>query len=154
MELKRLTVYSPFLCYFILEKIFISHCVLFQNVNYQTLSLLLYNVRQKMWNLFDIYMKIESKRYFYLLISDYLYLFKFFPKAFRKITYIVQTEKFSVCLHLHIYDILLKQYDKPKDHRVPGTLACLKDNMDIVVNLAEKNYYNCDFRECYKITTR
>lgn len=29
MELKRLTVYSPFLCYFILEKIFISHCVFF-----------------------------------------------------------------------------------------------------------------------------
>lgn len=26
MVLMRLTVYSPFLCYFILEKIFIGHC--------------------------------------------------------------------------------------------------------------------------------
>lgn len=54
----------------------------------------------------------------------------------------------------YLYENRVKKYDKPKDHRVPGTLACLKDNMDIVVNLAEKHYYNCDFRECYKITTR
>lgn len=154
MELKRFIVYSFFLCYFILEKIFISYCVLFQNVNYQIFFFLLYNVRQKMWNLFNIYMKIELKRYFYLLIFDYLYFFKFFLKVFRKIICIVQIEKFFLCFYLYIYDIFLKQYDKFKDYRVSGILVCLKDNMDIVVNLVEKNYYNCDFRECYKIIIR
>lgn len=37
---------------------------------------------------------------------------------------------------------------------MPGPLSCLKNNMDVIVNQAEKHYYNCDFRECCKITTR
>jgi hypothetical protein len=24
--------------------------------------------------------------------------------------------------------------------------------MDVIVNLSERHYYNCDFRECFKIT--
>ena len=48
---------------------------------------------------------------------------------------------------------LLFQYNKPKDLKIPESLNILKDNMDVIVNLAERHYYNCDFRECFKITS-
>lgn len=50
-------------------------------------------------------------------------------------------------------DVLFFQYNKPKDFKLPDSLNILKDNMDVIVNLSERHYYNCDFRECFKITS-
>ncbi|KAJ8310589.1 hypothetical protein KUTeg_012454, partial [Tegillarca granosa] len=46
-----------------------------------------------------------------------------------------------------------KDYDKPKEFKVPDSLCILNENLDVVVNLAERHYYNCDFRECFKVTS-
>ncbi|XP_041357865.1 cell division cycle protein 16 homolog [Gigantopelta aegis] len=51
-----------------------------------------------------------------------------------------------------LYENKLKKYNKPSTLAVPSSLGVLEDNIDIVVNLAERHYYNCGFRECYKIT--
>jgi anaphase-promoting complex subunit 6 len=48
----------------------------------------------------------------------------------------------------------LFQYDRPQEAKVPESLEVLSDNLDIICNLAERHYYNCDFRECYKLTTK
>ncbi|XP_062587191.1 cell division cycle protein 16 homolog [Saccostrea cucullata] len=66
----------------------------------------------------------------------------------------VQCPVEEVELIRYLYENRIKKYDKPKEHRVPGSLSCLKTNKDIVVNVAERHYYNCDFRECHKITTK
>ncbi|XP_052104974.1 cell division cycle protein 16 homolog [Mytilus californianus] len=52
-----------------------------------------------------------------------------------------------------LYENRLKKYNKPKDFKLPDSLNILKDNMDVIVNLSERHYYNCDFRECFKITS-
>ena len=49
---------------------------------------------------------------------------------------------------------LFFQYDKPKELSLPESLTSLSENLDVIVSLAERHYYNCDFRECYKITTK
>ncbi|KAG9349579.1 hypothetical protein JZ751_028027 [Albula glossodonta] len=33
------------------------------------------------------------------------------------------------------------------------TVNGLQDNLDVVVSLAERHYYNCDFKMCYKLTS-
>ncbi|KAL4220240.1 anaphase promoting complex subunit cdc16 [Mactra antiquata] len=53
-----------------------------------------------------------------------------------------------------LYENKLKKYDSPKEVTLPDSLVSLKDNLDISVNLAERYYYNCDFRECYKLTSK
>ncbi|PVD19099.1 hypothetical protein C0Q70_21658 [Pomacea canaliculata] len=52
-----------------------------------------------------------------------------------------------------LYENRLKKYNKPGKQEVPESLSLLKNNMDVVVNLAERNYYNCDFQECFQITS-
>lgn len=52
-----------------------------------------------------------------------------------------------------LYQNKLKKYDKPKEFKVPDSLCILNENLDVVVNLAERHYYNCDFRECFKVTS-
>ncbi|XP_071085034.1 cell division cycle protein 16 homolog [Haliotis cracherodii] len=52
-----------------------------------------------------------------------------------------------------LYENKLKKYNKPGDINLPSSLACLNDNLDMVVNLSERHYYNCDFRECFSITS-
>lgn len=46
------------------------------------------------------------------------------------------------------------QYDKPDEAKVPESLEVLSSNLDVIVNLAERHYYNCNFRECYKLTNK
>ncbi|XP_052785133.1 cell division cycle protein 16 homolog isoform X1 [Mya arenaria] len=54
----------------------------------------------------------------------------------------------------YLYENKLKKYDKPMEARIPDSLEVLSENLDVIVNLAERHYYNCDFRECYKLTTK
>ncbi|XP_013411443.1 cell division cycle protein 16 homolog [Lingula anatina] len=52
-----------------------------------------------------------------------------------------------------LYENRLKKYNKPQELAIPTSLNKLHDNLDIVVNTAERHYYNCDFRECHKVTS-
>lgn len=45
------------------------------------------------------------------------------------------------------------QYNKPSDLVVPEMVNGLQENLDVVVSLAERHYYNCDFKMCYKLTS-
>lgn len=51
-----------------------------------------------------------------------------------------------------LYENRLKKYNKPGQVEIPPQLDILSTNLDVEVNLAERHYYNCDFRECYNIT--
>ncbi|XP_033637648.1 cell division cycle protein 16 homolog [Asterias rubens] len=52
-----------------------------------------------------------------------------------------------------VYETILKKYDKPSESTLPVCLEPLKDNMEVVTALAERHYYNCDFRTSHKITS-
>ncbi|KAJ0070144.1 hypothetical protein NL108_002451, partial [Boleophthalmus pectinirostris] len=45
------------------------------------------------------------------------------------------------------------QYNKPSELVVPEMVTGLQDNLDVVVSLAERHYYNCDFKTCFKLTS-
>uniref|UniRef100_A0A8C4N4F7 Cell division cycle 16 homolog (S. cerevisiae) n=1 Tax=Eptatretus burgeri TaxID=7764 RepID=A0A8C4N4F7_EPTBU len=53
-----------------------------------------------------------------------------------------------------LYESKLKKYDKPQEVSLPGSFTCLSNNLDVRVATAERHYYNCDFRSCYKITSQ
>ncbi|RXM33861.1 Cell division cycle protein 16-like [Acipenser ruthenus] len=44
-------------------------------------------------------------------------------------------------------------YNKPSETVVTDTIDGLQENLDVVVSLAERHYYNCDFKMCYKLTS-
>ncbi|CAL8389063.1 cell division cycle protein 16 homolog [Gadus morhua] len=52
-----------------------------------------------------------------------------------------------------LFQMKLKKYNKPRDLVVPEMVNGLQDNLDVVVSLAERHYYNCDFKMCYKLTS-
>uniref|UniRef100_A0A672I6R1 Cell division cycle 16 homolog (S. cerevisiae) n=1 Tax=Salarias fasciatus TaxID=181472 RepID=A0A672I6R1_SALFA len=52
-----------------------------------------------------------------------------------------------------LFENKLKKYNKPSDLVVPEMVNGLQDNLDVVVSLAERHYYNCDFKMCYKLTS-
>ncbi|KAJ8256042.1 hypothetical protein COCON_G00199060 [Conger conger] len=52
-----------------------------------------------------------------------------------------------------LFENRLKKYNKPSKVVVPETVSGLQDNLDVVVSLAERHYYNCDFKMCYKLTS-
>lgn len=52
-----------------------------------------------------------------------------------------------------LFEHKLKKYNKPSELVVPNMVSGLKDNLDVVVSLAERHYYNCDFKMCYKLTS-
>ncbi|EPY86952.1 cell division cycle 16-like protein [Camelus ferus] len=45
------------------------------------------------------------------------------------------------------------QYNKPSETAIPESVEGLQENLDVVVSLAERHYYNCDFKMCYKLTS-
>uniref|UniRef100_A0A9L0RL30 Cell division cycle 16 n=1 Tax=Equus caballus TaxID=9796 RepID=A0A9L0RL30_HORSE len=45
------------------------------------------------------------------------------------------------------------QYNKPSETVIPQSADGLQENLDVVVSLAERHYYNCDFKMCYKLTS-
>uniref|UniRef100_A0A8C6NX76 Cell division cycle 16 n=1 Tax=Nothobranchius furzeri TaxID=105023 RepID=A0A8C6NX76_NOTFU len=61
------------------------------------------------------------------------------------------TEEEEELLHF-LFENKLKKYNKPSDLVVPEMVNGLQDNLDVVVSLAERHYYNCDFKMCYKLT--
>ncbi|MBN3295750.1 cell division cycle protein 16 homolog isoform X1 [Amia ocellicauda] len=52
-----------------------------------------------------------------------------------------------------LFESKLKKYNKPSETVIPDTVNGLQDNLDVVVSLAERHYYNCDFKTCYKLTS-
>ncbi|KAG8201646.1 hypothetical protein JTE90_012713 [Oedothorax gibbosus] len=52
-----------------------------------------------------------------------------------------------------LYEIQLKKYDKPCSMSLPPELSALAGNLDVGTALAERCYYNCDYEQCYSITT-
>ncbi|TNN42053.1 Cell division cycle protein 16 [Liparis tanakae] len=62
------------------------------------------------------------------------------------------TEEEEELLHF-LFENKLKKYNKPSDLVVPEMVNGLHDNLDVVVSLAERHYYNCDFKMCYKLTS-
>ncbi|KAJ3592060.1 hypothetical protein NHX12_007190 [Muraenolepis orangiensis] len=62
------------------------------------------------------------------------------------------TEEEQDLLHF-LFEMKLKKYNKPRDMVVPDMVFGLQDNLDVVVSLAERHYYNCDFKMCYKLTS-
>ena len=46
------------------------------------------------------------------------------------------------------------QYAKPGDVGLPSSLDQLTTSADLTVSQAERHFYNCDFRECYKLTQK
>lgn len=52
-----------------------------------------------------------------------------------------------------LYNSQLKKYAKPAEFNVPDEFRKFPlDNVDVMTSLAERHYYNCDYRECLKIT--
>ncbi|KAJ8310101.1 hypothetical protein KUTeg_011966, partial [Tegillarca granosa] len=53
------------------------------------------------------------------------------------------------------FDLLVNHHmlSAQEEFKVPDSLSILNENLDVVVNLAERHYYNCDFRECFKVTS-
>ncbi|XP_025070972.1 cell division cycle protein 16 homolog isoform X2 [Alligator sinensis] len=52
-----------------------------------------------------------------------------------------------------LFENKLKKYNKPSETVIPESVDGLQDNLDVVVSLAERHYYNCDFKMCYKLTS-
>ncbi|CAL1269455.1 unnamed protein product [Larinioides sclopetarius] len=52
-----------------------------------------------------------------------------------------------------LYETQLKKYDKPSDLSIPPEISMLAENLDIGTALAERCYYNCDYEQCFQITT-
>ncbi|KAL3253715.1 hypothetical protein MRX96_054495 [Rhipicephalus microplus] len=52
-----------------------------------------------------------------------------------------------------LYGTKVKKYDKPDLSELPNELSQLSDNLDIATAVAEKCYYNCDYKRCYSITS-
>uniref|UniRef100_A0A8C5F0H5 Cell division cycle 16 n=1 Tax=Gopherus evgoodei TaxID=1825980 RepID=A0A8C5F0H5_9SAUR len=62
------------------------------------------------------------------------------------------TEEEQELLHF-LFENKLKKYNKPSETIIPESVDGLQDNLDVVVSLAERHYYNCDFKMCYKLTS-
>ncbi|KAK6486951.1 cell division cycle protein 16-like protein [Huso huso] len=62
------------------------------------------------------------------------------------------TEEEQDLLHF-LFENKLKKYNKPSETVVTDTIDGLQENLDVVVSLAERHYYNCDFKMCYKLTS-
>lgn len=52
-----------------------------------------------------------------------------------------------------LYGTKIKKYTKPLDFEVPSSLDHLHENLEIAAALAERHYYNCEFKSSYKITS-
>ena len=51
-----------------------------------------------------------------------------------------------------LYTISLKKYARPEELELPAQLEPLKENNDVRVSLAERHFYNCDYRAAHQIT--
>ncbi|XP_006927488.1 cell division cycle protein 16 homolog isoform X3 [Panthera pardus] len=51
------------------------------------------------------------------------------------------------------WEMSQSSYNKPSETVLPESVDGLQENLDVVVSLAERHYYNCDFKMCYKLTS-
>ncbi|KAG7262509.1 hypothetical protein CRUP_006398, partial [Coryphaenoides rupestris] len=63
------------------------------------------------------------------------------------------TEEEEELLHFLFEMKLKKLQQSQRPWLVPDMVYGLQDNLDVVVSLAERHYYNCDFKMCYKLTS-
>ncbi|KAL8573823.1 hypothetical protein ACOMHN_019096 [Nucella lapillus] len=89
---------------------------------------------------------------FDLLVSHHMMSAQEEQGLLGSLPFVNQCPQEEVELLKFLYENHLKKYNKPGEHCIPSGLFAFKDNMDVVVNQAERLYYNCDFHECYKIT--
>ena len=53
-----------------------------------------------------------------------------------------------------LHQMNLKKYDKPADLVIPKAIeSSLKMNTDFIVSKAERHFYNCDYANCFKLTS-
>ena len=52
------------------------------------------------------------------------------------------------------YRMRLKKYAKPEDIEIPQEYEAISNNLDIQLQKAESNFYNCDYDGCLEITNR
>ncbi|CAN7979911.1 unnamed protein product [Ixodes pacificus] len=52
-----------------------------------------------------------------------------------------------------LYETKVKKYDKPVLPEIPDGLNELRGNLDIATSMAEKCFYNCDYKQCFEITS-
>ncbi|ESN99613.1 hypothetical protein HELRODRAFT_113698 [Helobdella robusta] len=71
---------------------------------------------------------------------------------------LMQQLNFNLCedesertLTKYLYRKMLKKYNKPQD--VSNEIDQLNDNFDVLVSKAEQLFYNCEFNNCFKITS-
>ncbi|XP_076454302.1 cell division cycle protein 16 homolog isoform X2 [Babylonia areolata] len=89
---------------------------------------------------------------FDLLVSHHMMSAQEEQDLLNSLPFQTQCPKPEVELLKFLYENHLKKYNKPGDHTIPSSLSSFRENMDVVVNQAERLYYNCDFQECYRIT--
>ncbi len=53
-----------------------------------------------------------------------------------------------------VYKMRMKKYDKPTEDVIPEQFIELASSTDNLVQRAERYFYNCDYDECYKLTSR
>ncbi|ESO83785.1 hypothetical protein LOTGIDRAFT_132783 [Lottia gigantea] len=89
---------------------------------------------------------------FELLVNHHMLTSKEEHDLLESLPFSSQCPQDEIQLVKFLYQDRLKKYDEPGNLKVPESLLCLQDNLDTVVNLAERHYYNCHFRECYNLT--
>lgn len=52
-----------------------------------------------------------------------------------------------------LYESKTKKYSKPADPKLPAGLDGLNDNLDVVVSMAERHFYNCSYQTSFKLTS-
>uniref|UniRef100_A0A023GNI7 Putative anaphase-promoting complex apc cdc16 subunit n=1 Tax=Amblyomma triste TaxID=251400 RepID=A0A023GNI7_AMBTT len=52
-----------------------------------------------------------------------------------------------------LYSTKVKKYDKPDPTELPSGLAHLSENLDIATAVAERCFYNCNYKRCFEITS-
>lgn len=53
-----------------------------------------------------------------------------------------------------LFDMLTKKYDKPAKMNVPADVNCLlQTSTEFRIAKAERHFYNCDFKNCFKETS-
>lgn len=85
-----------------------------------------------------------------LRILRSLILLKYSSRTTNINTYIPSDFRLVVVSHVVCF---VFQYNKPSETVIPESVDGLQENLDVVVSLAERHYYNCDFKMCYKLTS-
>ncbi|EDO45312.1 predicted protein [Nematostella vectensis] len=89
---------------------------------------------------------------FDLLISHHMLTNKEEHDLLESLPFSEQCTPEEVDLLKFLYESRIKNYSKPVDPKLTPNLDCLNDNLDVVVNMAERHFYNCSYLQCFKLT--